>query len=62
MNLAPLTSAPLSVQLHAYAALVAFGLGVVQLMRPKGTTATVRWARLRAPLVTSARCRYMSAR
>jgi uncharacterized membrane protein len=38
MNLAPLTSAPLSVQLHAYAALSAFVLGLVQLMRLKGTT------------------------
>jgi uncharacterized membrane protein len=37
MNLAPLTSAPLSVQLHAYAALAAFALGTVQLARVKGT-------------------------
>jgi uncharacterized membrane protein len=37
MNLAPLTSAPLAIQLHAYAALAAFALGVVQLTRMKGT-------------------------
>ena len=37
MNLAPLTSAPLAIQLHAYAALAAFALGVVQLARVKGT-------------------------
>ena len=37
MNLAPLTGAPLAVQLHAYAALAAFALGVVQLARMKGT-------------------------
>jgi uncharacterized membrane protein len=38
MNLAPLTSASLAVQMHAYAALAAFVLGVVQLARAKGTT------------------------
>src|SRR5688572_20110549 len=38
MNLAPLTSAPLAIQLHAYAALAAFALGTVQLARVKGTT------------------------
>jgi uncharacterized membrane protein len=38
MNLAPLTNAPLAIQLHAYAALAAFVLGVVQLARVKGTT------------------------
>ena len=37
MNLAPLTSAPLAIQLHAYAALAAFALGIVQLARVKGT-------------------------
>jgi uncharacterized membrane protein len=37
MNLAPLTTAPLSTQVHAYAALAAFALGVVQLARKKGT-------------------------
>jgi uncharacterized membrane protein len=38
MNLSPLTSAPLATQLHAYAALASFALGVVQLARVKGTT------------------------
>ena len=38
MNLAPLTNAPLSIQLHAYAAMAAFLLGVVQLAGVKGTT------------------------
>jgi uncharacterized membrane protein len=37
MNLAPLTSASLAIQLHAYAALAAFVLGIVQLARVKGT-------------------------
>jgi len=38
VNLSPLTSAPLAIQLHACAALAAFALGVVQLARVKGTT------------------------
>jgi uncharacterized membrane protein len=38
MNLAPLINAPLAIQLHAYAALGAFLLGIVQLARVKGTT------------------------
>ena len=37
MDLAPLTSAPLAIQLHACAALAAFALGAVQLARVKGT-------------------------
>ena len=37
MNLAPLTNAPLPIQLHAYAAMTAFVLGVVQLAGVKGT-------------------------
>lgn len=37
MDLAPLTNAPFAIQLHAYAALAAFGLGAVQLTRVKGT-------------------------
>jgi uncharacterized membrane protein len=37
MSLAPLTSAPLAIQLHAYVALAAFALGIVQLARMKGT-------------------------
>jgi uncharacterized membrane protein len=38
MTLAPLTTAPLPIQLHAYAAMGAFVLGVVQLAGVKGTT------------------------
>jgi uncharacterized membrane protein len=37
MNLAPLLNAPLPIQLHAYAALAAFALGIVQLAGLKGT-------------------------
>jgi uncharacterized membrane protein len=38
MNLAPLTNAPFAIQVHAYAALAAFALGLVQLARVKGTS------------------------
>lgn len=38
MNLALLTNAPLPIQFHAYAAMAAFALGVVQLAGVKGTT------------------------
>ena len=38
MNLTPLLDASLAIQLHAYAALAAFALGVVQLARVKGTS------------------------
>ena len=38
MNLAPLTNAPIAIQLHAYAAMGAFASGVVQLAGVKGTT------------------------
>jgi uncharacterized membrane protein len=37
MSLTPLLSAAPVVQLHAFAAMAAFGLGVVQLSAPKGT-------------------------
>ena len=37
MDLAPLTHAPLSIRVHAVAALGAFVLGAVQLARIKGT-------------------------
>ena len=37
MDLAPLLNASIPIQLHAVAALGAFGLGVVQLAAPKGT-------------------------
>jgi uncharacterized membrane protein len=38
MSLSPLTSAPLAIQLHAYAAMAALVLGIVQLAGVKGTT------------------------
>jgi uncharacterized membrane protein len=38
MTLAPLTHAPVAIQLHAYAAMAAFVLGVVQLVGVKGTS------------------------
>src|ERR1700759_1299339 len=37
MNLAPLLDAAPAIPLHAFAAMAAFGLGVVQLAAPKGT-------------------------
>src|SRR5271154_2044251 len=37
MPLAPLLAAPAVIQMHAFAALGAFGLGAVQLAAPKGT-------------------------
>jgi uncharacterized membrane protein len=37
MTLAPLLDAPLAIQVHAYAAIAAFLLGIVQLARVKGT-------------------------
>ena len=36
-SLAPLLDAPLQIPLHAFAAMAAFALGVVQLVAPKGT-------------------------
>lgn len=37
MSLAPLLNAPLAIQAHAFAAMAAFALGLVQFMAPKGT-------------------------
>jgi uncharacterized membrane protein len=37
MTLAPLLAAPAVIQFHAFAAIAAFALGVVQLAAPKGT-------------------------
>ncbi|MBI1220305.1 MAG: DUF2306 domain-containing protein [Rhodobacteraceae bacterium] len=37
MTLAPLLAAPASIQAHAFAAMAAFVLGIVQLSAPKGT-------------------------
>lgn len=37
MTLAPLLDASPAIQIHAFAAIAAFGLGIVQLSAPKGT-------------------------
>ncbi len=39
MTLAPLTSATIAIQIHAFVAMAAFVIGVVQLTRTKGDTA-----------------------
>src|SRR6266568_2885524 len=46
MSLAPLLDAAAAVQLHAFAAMAAFALGIVQLSAPKGTLPhrTLGWA------------------
>jgi uncharacterized membrane protein len=45
MNLAPLLDAAPAIRLHAFAAMTAFALGIVQLSAPKGTLPhrTVGW-------------------
>jgi uncharacterized membrane protein len=45
MNLAPLLDAAPAIQLHAFAAMTAFALGLVQLSAPKGTLPhrTIGW-------------------
>jgi len=45
MTLTPLLSASTAIQFHAFAAVAAFGLGVVQLAAPKGTLPhrTIGW-------------------
>jgi uncharacterized membrane protein len=45
MNLAPLLDAAPQIRVHAFAAIAAFGLGLVQLSAPKGTLPhrTVGW-------------------
>src|SRR5258705_2428954 len=45
MNLAPLLNAAPVVQVHAFAAMAAFAMGVVQLAAPKGTLPhrTIGW-------------------
>jgi uncharacterized membrane protein len=52
MSLAPLLDAAPAIPLHAFAAMAAFALGVVQLAAPKGTLPhrTVGWVRV-APAV-----------
>ena len=46
MTLAPLLAEPLAIQVHAFAALAALALGIVQLAAPKGTRRhrTMGWA------------------
>jgi uncharacterized membrane protein len=45
MSLAPLLDATPAIQLHAFAAMTAFALGIVQLSAPKGTLShrTIGW-------------------
>jgi uncharacterized membrane protein len=45
MNLAPLLQAPGTIPLHAFAAMAAFALGIVQFAAPKGTLPhrTIGW-------------------
>lgn len=58
MTLAPLLQASPVVQIHAYAALAAFALGVVQIAAPKGTlphrTVGFAWALLMLAVAVSA--------
>jgi uncharacterized membrane protein len=56
MPLDPLLAAPLIVQLHAFAAMAAFALGVVQFAGPKGTLPhrTIGYAWVGAMLVVAA--------
>lgn len=37
MSLAPLLNAPVSIQLHAFSAMAAFAIGILQFAGPKGT-------------------------
>ena len=57
MTLAPLLAASAAIQVHAFAALAAFALGVVQLAAPKGTIPHRLfgwlWAALMLTVVTS---------
>jgi uncharacterized membrane protein len=55
MTLAPLLSADPAIQFHAFAAMTAFGLGVVQLAAPKGTLPhrTIGWIWVALMLVVS---------
>ena len=57
MTLAPLLAEPLVIQMHAFAALAALALGIVQLAAPKGTprhrTMGWVWVGLMAAIVVS---------
>jgi uncharacterized membrane protein len=58
MNFAPLLSAAPEIQFHAFAAMAAFALGIVQLAAPKGTlphrTIGFIWVALMAVIAVSA--------
>jgi uncharacterized membrane protein len=56
MSLDPLLAAPLVVQVHAFAAMAAFALGIVQLAAPKGTVShrTMGYAWVALMLVVAA--------
>jgi len=55
MSLTPLLSASPAIQFHAFAAMMAFGLGVLQLAAPKGTLPhrTIGWIWVALMLVVS---------
>jgi uncharacterized membrane protein len=57
VSLAPLLNAEPVIQVHAFAAMAAFGLGIVQLSAPKGTlphrTVGWIWVALMAPVAVS---------
>jgi uncharacterized membrane protein len=55
MTLAPLLEATLAIQVHAFAAMTAFVLGIVQLAAPKGTLPhrTLGWVWVTLMLVVS---------
>jgi uncharacterized membrane protein len=55
VTLAPLLAAPLAIQVHAFAAMAAFGLGLVQLAGPKGVLAhrILGWSWVAAMLVVA---------
>ncbi len=55
MSLAPLLAATPAIQLHAFAAMAAFALGIVQLAAPKGTLPhrTIGWIWVGLMLIVS---------
>jgi uncharacterized membrane protein len=55
MSLAPLLDAAPAIQLHAFAAMTAFALGIVQLSAPKGTLPhrTIGWIWVTLMLIVS---------
>jgi uncharacterized membrane protein len=55
MTLTPLLSAPAVIQVHAFAALAALGLGILQMAAPKGTLPhrTIGWTWIALMLVVA---------